>query len=306
MTGPGVTEKGVDISVIIPSYNPGEFLNHCLNSIVNQETALSFEIIVADSSESELGPAIVEQFPGVRWIHSQTQLLPGEARNLGVRHAKGKLLAFIDTDAAAESDWLERIHRVHQSDKNVDVVCGAVKNGYARNFVSTAEYFMEFGEYLPERRPEEVEMFPAVNLSMPRIVFDEAGGFPDLVTAEDDLFSFRLKGLGKRLYFDSSIVVTHFHRTNLKHFYHKQKNLGIGFYLSRKQNRLMGYQLLKSRLFAFGIPMLRMLRIWHKVLRRSLKYFLSVFMTSPIILFGLVAYSIGFWQAFDMGPQGIK
>ena len=108
-----------------------------------------------------------------------------------------------------------------------------------------------------------------------------------------------LKRLDKRFYFDSSIIVTHFHRTDFRHFYEKQRNLGVGFYTSRKHNRLMGYQLTKSRLFTFGIPIFRMVRIWRKVLRGGLKYFPSLFLASPVIFYGLLAYSTGFWKAFD-------
>ena len=297
-----MTQQVPEISVVIPSYNHCKELLICLRSIYEQETKFSFEIIVADSSFENIQNTIRSEFPQVNVVHRDQQMLPGTARNAGVKKAKAEILAFTDSDCTVDKDWLNQIMRAQNSGHNV--ICGAIRNGYPGNLIATAEYFMECGEYIPERKSQFVDMFPAGNLSIKKTLFETAGGFPNSIAAEDDLLSFNLKQHGNSIYFDNSIAITHFQRTKLKNLWQKQKNLGIGFYKSRKVYPLLGHQLVKSRLFAFPIPLLRMFTIWRKVLRGGIKYLPKLFLTSPFIFFGLLAFTVGFWQAFDDVADG--
>lgn len=91
------------ISVIIPVYNNARYLGEALDS-VRAQTYRSFEIIVVDDGSTD-GMARVAQVADVRYFH-QANAGCGAARNTGVKHARGKFVAFLDHDDLWGSDKL--------------------------------------------------------------------------------------------------------------------------------------------------------------------------------------------------------
>ena len=85
------------VSVIIPSFNRVALLRGALESVFAQRFT-DFEIIVVDDGSTD-GTTDYLHSLGQRIRHyRQPNRGPGAARNLGVRHAKGKYLAFLDSD----------------------------------------------------------------------------------------------------------------------------------------------------------------------------------------------------------------
>jgi glycosyltransferase involved in cell wall biosynthesis len=89
------------ISAIIPLYNGASFIREAIQSIIDQELVPD-EIIVVDDGSTDQGPDIVAEMAR----HHPIRLLRKEnggqssARNLGVEHARGDLIAFLDQDDA--------------------------------------------------------------------------------------------------------------------------------------------------------------------------------------------------------------
>ena len=67
-------EPRCDVSVVIPSYNSRGTIRACLESVLGQETELTYEVLVADSSDDGTDEIIRADFPGVRLIHSRERL----------------------------------------------------------------------------------------------------------------------------------------------------------------------------------------------------------------------------------------
>ena len=112
------------ISVVVPCRWQAEELRYCLKALHYQTLTLPYEVIVV-SGEAE--PAIAEvvgQFPAVRLIESKAGLTPGEARNLGVEHARGKYLTMTDADCTPEPDWL--LQAITALENGAIIVGGAV------------------------------------------------------------------------------------------------------------------------------------------------------------------------------------
>ena len=88
------------ISVIIPFFNVERYLDECIQSVLNQKE-LSLEIIMVDDGSTDRSVSIVKKYMKE---HREIKLLysnhrgPGGARNLGVKHAKGEFIAFVDAD----------------------------------------------------------------------------------------------------------------------------------------------------------------------------------------------------------------
>jgi glycosyltransferase involved in cell wall biosynthesis len=89
------------VSVVIPAYNQAHYLAEAIQSVVNQ-TFEDYEIIVVDDGSTDDTQLVAQQFePSIRYIYQDNQGLAG-ARNTGIQHARGDLIALLDSDDA----WL--------------------------------------------------------------------------------------------------------------------------------------------------------------------------------------------------------
>lgn len=101
-----------EISIIIPVYNPGKFINKCLNSIIHQ-TFKNIEILCIDDGSTDNSLNILKEFQKndkrIR-IFSQENLGAAASRNLGIENSKGKYILFVDADDWIEEDMCEKLY----------------------------------------------------------------------------------------------------------------------------------------------------------------------------------------------------
>lgn len=100
------TEK---ISVIIPCYNVEKYIETCLLSIVNQ-TYKNLEILAIDDGSPDNTPAILdklaEKYSQLKVIHQKNAGVSA-ARNIGLKHATGDYIVFVDGDDFLAPDYME-------------------------------------------------------------------------------------------------------------------------------------------------------------------------------------------------------
>ncbi|MBV9928473.1 MAG: glycosyltransferase family 2 protein [Acidobacteria bacterium] len=94
---------GPHVSVVIPTYNRAPLLGRSVRSVLAQ-TYRDFELIVVDDGSTDETAAVVEGFedPRVTYVRLARKGGAGAARNAGVRLARGRFLAFQDSD----DEWL--------------------------------------------------------------------------------------------------------------------------------------------------------------------------------------------------------
>lgn len=114
------------ISIIIPVYNVSQYLNECIQSVINQSYQ-NFECILIDDGSSDGSEIICDQWTQhdnrIRVIHQPNQGV-SKARNKGIAEAQGEYIAFIDSDDWIDSNYLNTLLRPIE-ESNVDlVVCG--------------------------------------------------------------------------------------------------------------------------------------------------------------------------------------
>lgn len=113
------------LSIIIPAYNAGKTIERCLLSIVTQ-TFLDYEVLVIDDCSLDDTLSICKKlsvkYPQIKPLH-QEKLGVSMARNLGIEHAVGDFLMFVDADDYLEPDCLGKIFKyIDNTDFNLDVV----------------------------------------------------------------------------------------------------------------------------------------------------------------------------------------
>ncbi|MEA2634894.1 MAG: hypothetical protein QOH92_1661 [Chloroflexota bacterium] len=106
------------VSVIVVNCNGGAETANCVRSLVASNPAPS-EIIVVDNGSTDGSAALIQglritEIP-VGVIELATNRGPAEARNIGAERAIGDVLAFLDNDTTAQSDWLGEALRIMSS-----------------------------------------------------------------------------------------------------------------------------------------------------------------------------------------------
>ena len=95
------------ISVVIPVRNGGETLRACLDSVLCQ-TFPPLEVIVIDDGSIDSTRAILDEYADCLKVFEGNASGAGPARNLGVSHARGDYIAFLDADDIWDAQKLEK------------------------------------------------------------------------------------------------------------------------------------------------------------------------------------------------------
>lgn len=108
-------ERNIKISVIIPVYNVEQYLEKCIESVLQQKYD-NYEIILVDDGATDDSGKICEgygeKFPEkIRVIHQENKGLGG-ARNTGIEQAEGDYLFFVDSDDYIEQGCFEKLNQV--------------------------------------------------------------------------------------------------------------------------------------------------------------------------------------------------
>ncbi|TCT03945.1 glycosyltransferase family 2 protein [Aquabacter spiritensis] len=109
------------VSIIIPTKDNEAVLDRCIASIRGRSTYRRYEIVILDNGSSQ--PATLSalermrRLPGITVVRHDKPFNFSELNNVGVRHAEGELLLFLNDDTEVRSpDWLERMGGFAQRD----------------------------------------------------------------------------------------------------------------------------------------------------------------------------------------------
>ena len=220
----------VDASVIVLSYNSQKTIRASLNSLASQRAAVRFEVIVVDSSTDATPTIVSREYPWVRLVRLHRRALPGETRNVGVEHAKGRIIAFLASDCVVEPEWLST--RMEGHDEGFAAVGGVITNANPGNLIGWANYIMEYVFCLPNRPREVMKGKVIHNLSYRSELFDRYGDFPpDLPLGEDTVFNRRLMLNDEPVLFDPRVRTGHINPSSLRHLL--DHHYGHGKYFMR-------------------------------------------------------------------------
>jgi glycosyltransferase involved in cell wall biosynthesis len=116
------------ISAIICTHNRDQYLGAAIDSLLHQDFAGEYEVIVVDNASSDRTREVVEarlSHPRLRYIHESVLGL-SVARNTGATHALSPILAYLDDDAVASAQWLQVLHDAFDRDEKLAIAGGKV------------------------------------------------------------------------------------------------------------------------------------------------------------------------------------
>ena len=131
------------VSIIILNYNGRNWLNECLSTILNQNINEPFEVILVDNGSTDNSVEYVRtNFPQVKIIELDKNYGFAEGNNIGIEHAKGRYLLFVNMDTKAENEWLRNLIRAADNHQEYQVLCSIQLPSQGKNRIKTLNAFL--------------------------------------------------------------------------------------------------------------------------------------------------------------------
>jgi len=257
-----------------------DFLKNCIESLKKQKFR-NFEIIVVSKKFPKQLEDLFES-EHIRFLEEKGSTL-GAARNLGVKNAKGNLVSFIDDDAEASIDWLDKITMTFSRFPSLSCLGGPHFTPQDESEKNPLRYVEgSFGEaHLQNTYIDKsaIGKIAGCNVTYKKSVFQDIGYLNEnLKTCEDWEFNRRLMEKGYSLRFDPEIWVLH-HRQGLKHAF-QGSSKSAPFFLSWKTFKLLRYDSLLASFYGTNFVFILLLII----------LFISPYFFVLIFLLFLVGY----------------
>ncbi len=271
------------VTVIVPVYNAEAYIEECLDSLIEQDIGIdNIEVLIVNDATPDnsinIAQKYIDTYPNSMQIieHKQNQGL-GAARNTGWGKAKGKYIAFLDSDDCLDSNVFSLAINKMEIDNAIDIILYAF------------EYFSESNKQYP--RNPSAKLFP-LNKTIPQY---EIAQYPELIHAlsacnkvyrkdfldklpkfptghfEDMLFSIQGYILARKIHITDEST----------YFYRKREGEGLSItddYLSKKSN-YFDHLSINEKLHELGIKHKQIeyainwfnVRSWHGFITKVLK-----------------------------------
>jgi glycosyltransferase involved in cell wall biosynthesis len=250
------------ISVVLLTYNSRETIEKCLNSLKDQ-TNRNFDILIVDDNSTDNTLEIIKKKEKDYFLNI-TYLKNGKhnisiGRNIGIKNAKTDYVAFLDSDAYADKNWIKNILSAFNKDKTLALIGGKALPIYSNKFSYAISITYKTISDLTRKGLWQIGgcNFVIDKSKLKNIYFDE-----QFIHCEDAEYSYRLEKMNKKYTYDPLIKVNHEGRSNPKAFFIQQYKYGIwelffNFY-SKKKIRLLALfpaiLIISTIIFSFLTP----------------------------------------------------
>ena len=263
----------IDISVIIPCYNSGNYIMEALDSVDDYSGIHSYEIIIIDDGSTDQFTIELLDKLSVKYIvRRQENKGPATARNTGCKIATGKYLLFLDSDNKILPDYIDiGIQNLEQNAEAGVVYAKAYFFGNVtgrKKFVTLPFNINELliTNYIDTCTVVKKETWKSVG------GFDES---PEMFTLEDWDFWLRIYEKGwKFIFIDRELFYYRFREGSLMDSFHKTGQVNNRMeYIFNKHTLLLASQhqrLYRSLDYSIGSKLLRPYRFIKHIIKKKL------------------------------------
>jgi cellulose synthase/poly-beta-1,6-N-acetylglucosamine synthase-like glycosyltransferase len=254
------------VSVIVPVKNGAAYIQGLIDSLMDVDYEKDkLEVVVVDGNSTDNTRKIVSQYPVKLLLEERPGL--NAARNTGIKHSSGEIIAFTDADCIVPKNWIRNIVNCF---RNPEVGCvGGNVLRYYDNFLSyyADESILPVMRVFKKREMlnyvKPPEGFPAgCNMAIRRETLEKAGFFDERIRYgyDEDELAERICKAGYKMVLDPEVLVKHKHRPKLAELLKQHLNYGRGAGLMLR----MGVKSIFSKwfrlcimsFFAFGLIIL--------------------------------------------------
>ena len=243
----------INTSVVIVNYNGQKYLQECLDSLTDNLSNLTYEIIIVDNNSIDESCLFIKaQFPEVKLIESKENLGFGKANNLGVKNATYDTILLLNNDTILQDNLLPALETLYQNEDNGIVTINMLDA--QKKYISAVGRFpsplklikisllsdqreaFKTGEF--KEKLYEVDWISGAFMLMRKSDYEHLNGFDAdyFMYVEDVDFCKRMADYGKKCIFQSNLNYIHF----------------VGFNKSREPLLLKGYEIYAEKHFDFS------------------------------------------------------
>ena len=274
----------MDISIIIVNYNVKEYIISCIQSIYkHSKSNYSFEIVIVDNNSKDGTADILEKdYPKISLIKNKHNAGFSTAVNQGAKICQGKYILILNPDTLFVEDTLGKLINVAKNQKELGAIgpalvdySGAFQQSFWRNpsIINTllSIFHLDLLNYKKNYKDKRfniisnVENISGAALFLQRKIFNKLNGFNEILFWMEDIdLCFRLKKLGRKIYYLPSTRIIHFSgksaKTNYKVAISNQLLSKIKFFRIH-HSKLSAYTILFSVLLISLVKLAIMLLI---------------------------------------------
>jgi len=220
----------MEISVIIPTYNRAEILKKCVNALFEQTySPEKYEIIIIDDGSTDKTSDTINNLISGAPINiiykKQPNKGPAAARNMGIKHASGKIVYFTGDDIIATQNLLEEHMRWHEANPQENIAVLGYVTWSPDLKISPFMYWLENGgpqfcyHKITMKKEVNYRYFYTCNVSLKKKYLMENGLFDEefqYAAFEDTELAYRLMKKGLRIFYNKKAVGYHYHPVILK------------------------------------------------------------------------------------------
>jgi glycosyltransferase involved in cell wall biosynthesis len=212
--------KGIDISVVMTTFNRCTLLRQALKNLLNQDSRPHYEVIIVDNNSTDQTRQTIESFIQRGYSHLRYIFEPRQGiscgRNTGVTHARAPIIAFTDDDVRVATNWLVKIKTTFDEHPEVDFVGGKILPSWPHeppSWLSEDHWWplalLDAGNdsfYVTATNPM---VLPTANAAFRREAFCRVGLFSTAFSvSEDHELILRLWREGRQGLYEPTIIVT--------------------------------------------------------------------------------------------------
>jgi GT2 family glycosyltransferase len=281
-----------EVSVIVPAFRGKATIALCLSAALRATEGLHAEILVVESSGDGTAELVRGTFPQVRLIESSMRLTAGQARNWGIRQARGRWLFCVDQDCLVPANWIPALLR-HLEQEGVGAAGGSMAVANPENISGWCVYFLEFLTHFPRRRarPRRDNFLIGANSAW-RAEALTTVRFPDQTLGEDRLLSEAVRQQGWSVIYDATVSVWHHNRRGWAEF--RRYCRAMGRAAAHDQQALGGRAIRWIQRFPpliYGVPLVVLPLIGWRLLGAPPSYLLRYVGLLPCCLLGQILWA---------------
>lgn len=276
----------IDISICMVSLNCWHVLKNCLDSLPQDESAFTYEVIIVDNASTDGTPDLIRQhFPDVHLIRNTYNAGFTRATNQGIEQSTGRYILWLNTDTILRPDSLQQLLQYMEEHPEVGIAGPKVlnpdgsfqpqcKRGMPTPLASLC-YMLRLhqrwpnnpriGQYLlthlSPNRSHQVDAVSGCCLMARREVWNTIGPLDERIFAfgEDIDWCVRAHKAGWEIWYYPKSVITHLKGQGGVHAkpYHKAWGMHQGMWVFYRKHLMANY--------IWGVTLLVWLGVWSKL-----------------------------------------
>jgi glycosyltransferase involved in cell wall biosynthesis len=177
------------ISIVVPVYNTGQYLERVISALRAQDMDNSrYEMIFVDNGSTDESLSILRRQDDIRLLQEE-KAGSYAARNRGVREARGDIIVFTDSDCFPVPGWLSAISDYFDSHPQVQVVLGPrIPPGGRRALQLVSDYENEKAKMVLNSDDPQIYFGYTNNMAVRRSAMDSVGPYVERGRGSDTIF----------------------------------------------------------------------------------------------------------------------